>query len=71
MMIENKSEIVPLRLTPTQKRLVRGRARLEGVRLTTWQRELALSHAVGQRERGGEGPLGENSQRVPSRCGAI
>jgi uncharacterized protein (DUF1778 family) len=52
MAIENKSEMVVVRLTPTQADLFRRAADQEGFRLSAWLREVAQRAArrrVGQK----------------------
>jgi hypothetical protein len=41
MAVESKTEIIPIRVTPTQAKLFRERAESEGCRVSAWLREIA------------------------------
>jgi uncharacterized protein (DUF1778 family) len=46
MAVENKSELLHVRVTPSQAQLLRATANGEGVRLSEWLRGVALRRAV-------------------------
>jgi uncharacterized protein (DUF1778 family) len=46
MPVENKSELLHVRVTPSQAELLRATASGEGVRLSEWLRRVALRRAV-------------------------
>lgn len=57
MAIENKSQVIPLRVTPSQARLIREVAAQEGERTSVWLRQVAVREARQvQRGAGGEEP---------------